>query len=130
MYPTYGFSSLSEKLSNKSDDRLAAEAQLNELRQCLAETNTRRDALYSEKMETLTEGNKKDEEIRTINRRLTELRQKIQDIEIQINKRQFAADDAKRSLEDDFGISLAVAEAKRLELTGNELQRHLRRLED
>lgn len=33
-------------------------------------------------------------------------------------------------MEDDFGISIAVAEAKRLELNGTELQRHLRRLEN
>ncbi|MDO4203332.1 MAG: chromosome segregation protein SMC [Selenomonadaceae bacterium] len=121
---------LVEKLSIKSDDRLKAEAQLNELKKKLHELNDHRDALYSSKMDALTEGNDKDEEIRKVNRHLSELRQEIQELELHISKRQFAADEAKRSLEDDFSISIAAAEAKRLELSGNELLRHLRRLEE
>lgn len=123
-------SALNDKLSVKSDDRLAAEEKLKTLRENLAEMNAQRDKLYSRKMEALTDGNNKDEEIKKINRQLAELRQEIQSLEIHISKRQFAADDAKHSLEDDFGVSIAAAEAKRLEITGSELQRHIRKLED
>lgn len=122
--------SLNEKLSNKSDDRLSAEAKLSDLKNQLTVITKNRDMLYSAKMAALAAGNNKDEEIRVINRNLTEVRQRIQDLELHISQCQFAADEKKRSLEDDFGISIAAAEAKRLKLNGTELQRHLRRLEN
>lgn len=121
---------LNEKLSDKSDDRLSAEAKLRDLKNQLTVITKNRDMLYSAKMAALAAGNNKDEEIRVINRNLTVVRQKIQDLELHISQCQFAADEKKRSLEDDFGISIAVAEAKRLELNGTELQRHLRGLEN
>lgn len=121
---------LTEKLSNKSDDRSSAEAELSDLKKQLASVNKNRDALYSAKMDALTASNAKDEEIRAINRHLTELRQRIQELELYISQCQFAADEKKRSLEDDFGVSIAAAEAKRLELTGSDLQRYLRGLEN
>lgn len=122
--------SLNEKLSNKSDDRLSAEAKLSDLKNQLTVITKNRDMLYSAKMAALAAGNNKDEEIRVINRNLTEVRQRIQDLELHISQCQFAADEKKRSLEDDFGISIAAAEAKRLKLNGTELQRHLRKLEN
>lgn len=122
--------SLNEKLSNKSGDRLSAEAKLSDLKNRLSVITTNRDMLHSAKMDALAASNNKDEEIRVINRNLTEVRRKIQDLELHISQCQCAADEKRRSLENDFGISIAVAKAKRLELNGIELQRHLRRLEN
>lgn len=122
--------SLVEKLAVKSDDRLAAESYLSELKANLVKLNDNRDKLYTSKMDALTQSNEVDEELRRINRRLAEVRQRIQDLELAVSRQQFAADDAKRTLEDDFGVSIAAAEAKRLELNGVELQRYIRSLEE